>query len=202
MSARTGSSIVSGIFARHGLWCGKHQSSSNGAGFGGRYKTYEIVELKPWLHRHFGIAGAELHRPTAAQLRSFMQEVKRLVPNDRPIVCKLGVMFFHLWRPFNPYKIYVKRDLDCAVEASFARSKWGKRTVFMNKDEIRDAIEKRFAMMDMLHAKYGGKMVHVDRIIAGDYDEIQAAVEYAGLTFDENAVTGILEPKKWHFHEK
>lgn len=191
MTSRTGSSMVAGLFAHHGLWVGDKYVT--GSGLGKDYPSYETREVKSWLRERYDLQGAEL--VTNTQAGQFADFIAGIVPPGRRWLVKCGVMFWPLFEPLNPHIVYVRRDFENSVAAIMARPGAAAEAV------VRDLIARRYALMDQIHAEHGGTMIDTDKLIAGDYGDIRAAFDECGLEFVEEIAKTVIQPDRWHFHK-
>lgn len=189
MTSRTGSSLVAGIFAKHGLWHGPTYTTH--PPFGEPYKTFEVADLKPWLRSNYGLNGCEFVPDDRAD--EFRSVVDGVMPSDQRWMAKLGVMFWPLFRQFKPHVVVVKRDLCASVDAAMARAKDNDR------GKAEKAISRRYELMDEVIAETGGSVVVTDELIAGDITGISAALRQCGIEPDETIIKQAVDPKKWHF---
>lgn len=189
MTSRTGSSMVAGIFAHHGLWCGEEYYT--GSGLGKDYLSYETVAVKEWLRPRYGLQGATLVSDELAdEFRAF---IGNLVPKGPRWMVKCGVMFWPIFAQFEPHLIFVKRNFESSVAAIMGRPGAA------GEAEVRSVIERRYALMDAIQAKHGGRVIDTDALIDGDFTGIKAAFDYCGLEFVEDLARQVIDPELWHF---
>ena len=175
MTSRSRSSMVSSIFAQHGIFWGDTQKQSAG------YDTYENQNIKSLQKKIFkslrGLDPINDNDP----VNEFLKELNKFVPQTRTWSMKTGVEFFNAFLPLNPYNIFITRKPE-----DIAQSLCNKRPG-SNYDEALDVVHWRFNYMKELQAEHGGVFVSTDKIIAGDFSEIKEAIEYCDLEYDEEA---------------
>ena len=179
MTSRSRSSMVSAIFAAHGIFWGDTQKQSAG------YDTYENQTLKAIQIKYWGIPVME---PVSEDKKdNFIQDILKVVPKNEPWSMKTGIEFYPAYRDFNPYNIFITRKAE-----DVAKSLCQKR-VNANYDEALKIIKWRFDYMEKIKEEDGGVFVDTDLIIAGDYSQIKEAIEYCGIEFDEDATKGAIK---------
>ena len=170
MTSRSRSSMVAGIFAAHGINWGGKQSQSAG------YNTFENMDVRACQKRHFGLPYMQMVEPTA----EFIAEIYSLVPQNETYLVKTGIEYFDAFQPLIPFNIYLLRNPE-HVAASLCSKRKG-----LDPDAALQAAEWRFKMMRARHSTVGGVFIDTDRVIAGDFTQLRAAVEICGVLFDEN----------------
>lgn len=174
-TSRSGSSMIAGIFAAHGVNCGQTFQGSE-------YQTFENLELRRHVRDLAQRGGNE-----------FLDWVKPLGGTEE-LVRRLGVDLFkcsvECWKPFEPFAkaVKIKRSVDSAARSVVSRG------TDRDYDEAARIIRKRYAMMDSIP----GPTVHSEKVIAGDFDELREAFAYCGLEFDEAKARRCIKPKMWH----
>ena len=201
---RTGSSIVSQIFWRHGCWVSK-QTAKYVNQFG--YTTYEdrsirTVVKRQWTDylkkfKHKKVNGAPIV-PSKRYLDNIKVIVNRTVPKNVEFwMFKTSAQSYPLFIQFDPIFIFVDRDEDQAVQSLYDKSLV--REQYRSKDEMRKIYRRRMDTMSNIKEEHGGEWVNTDELMSGDYNSIQRAVEYCGLEYDPELVDASLHKKKWHY---
>jgi len=185
MTSRSRSSLVSKIFANHGVWWGDTLKKSRG------YDTYENQVIKkiqkdiikpksgtlPYLE--------ELDLTEETQQR-FHQSLKQhiedtMVKNCEKWSMKTGVEYFNAWRGLNPYNIFIKRETS-SIAKSISEKRIG------DYESAFHAANWRFEYMNRIQKEHGGVFINTDDIINGNYQGIREAMEYCGIDYNERAV--------------
>lgn len=182
MTSRSRSSMVSQIFARHGVFWGDTQKQSAG------YDTYENQNIKALQKKVFG--GLRTLEPMikadVPKIKEFLRELSKYVPAKDTWLMKTGCEFFGAFLPLNPYNVFIYRDpIDVAKSLCTKRpeARWPR-----DKDATLETINWRYDYMRHMQDKNGGVSVNTDNIIAGDFSEIKEAIEYCGLEYNLQAV--------------
>ena len=175
MTSRSRSSMVSSIFAQHGVFWGNTQKQSAG------YDTYENQNIKALQKKIFkslrGLDPINDNDP----VNEFIKELNKFVPQTRTWSMKTGVEFFNAFLPLNPYNIFITRKTE-----DVAQSLCNKRPG-TDYDEALRVANWRFDYMRELQAEHDGVFVSTDKIIAEDFSEIKEAIEYCDLEYNEEA---------------
>lgn len=161
--------MISGIFAAHGVHWGNDQRQSAG------YDTFENQAIKSLLKKHFGLPFCEM---TAPQIE-FLQDLYAIVPNNETWLMKTGIEYFDVFQPLAPFNLFLLRKPE-AVAKSICQKRPG-----ADYDVALKAANWRFATMRARQAQTGGAFIDTDRVIAGDFEQLQVAMEYCGVLFDE-----------------
>ncbi len=177
ITSRSRSSLVSSIFIQHGVWWGDTPVQING------YTSWENQHIKGLLKEFKTKYWKKVHlTPVSPKWNDeFEQKLSKLVPSDQTWMMKTGVEYFNAFKDLDPYNIFIRRPAE-----DVARSLANKRRDVVYQDAL-DAANWRFEYMDKLRDQYGGVDVDTDRIVANDFEQVQQAVEYCELTFDEEA---------------
>ena len=180
MTSRSGSSLVSKIFVRHGFDPGPEPVYSCG------YETFEnagvvrfVRENKPAIRLRTG------------QFCDFVPGVEKHIPENG--VVKMGVEYATLFQFLDPMVITVKRD-----PQSIARSMATKRGHPEQAPSCLPGIHLRFRLMDRARERWNGAEINTDEIMAGDFSTVEAAFKHHGLEYDEQIARDCVKPEKWH----
>ncbi len=176
MTSRSRSSMISGIFAAHGVNWGGVQSQSQG------YDTFENAAVKAVLKRHYGLPSCTLPEATPG----FLTDLYATVPQNETWLVKTGIEYFKTMQGFAPFNVFLLRSPEAV-----AKSLCSKRSE-CNYDEALEVAQWRFATMRAMQAKHGGVFVDTDRVIAGDFTQLGVALEYCGVLFDEKKTKGAI----------
>lgn len=192
-SPRTGSSLVTKIFADHGVWLGNISNKDNGFG----HLTYENVNLNLCVKNI--VKSQRVHdeweygtpiNANAKSLAAVADIVKSINPRE-PWAYKVSVELAPLFFQFNPKMIFVERDEEQAAQSMVDKGSGRAKT------EALDIHRKRMALMQAIQSEHGGEWVDTDELIEGNYKTIKKAVEFVGLTFDPIIVDKSVNPEQW-----
>jgi len=178
MTSRSRSSMVSAIFAAHGIFWGDRQVQSAG------YDTYENQKIKQIQSDFKPLWGRPHLRPVNADpavFKQFQNKIESIIPSNQRWSMKTGVEYYPAYRSLNPFNIFIIRKPE-----DVANSLCEKRISTKYKEAL-EAVLWRFDYMKQIAEEDGGVFVDTDLIKTGDYSQIKEAIEYCGITFDENA---------------
>ena len=149
MTSRSRSSMVSQIFARHGVFWGGTQKQSAG------YDTYENQNIKALQKSTFnGLRTLDpIRLPDEDHLvRKFIRDIQKYIPAQGRWSMKTGVEFFNAFLPLKPYNVFILRDpIDVAKSLCKKRadSVWPR-----DKEALLETLNWRFDYMRELQAKH------------------------------------------------
>ena len=175
MTSRSRSSMVSKIFAKHGVFWGDTQSQSAG------YDTYENQTVKAMQKAIFGGLRREDPINENDPVDFFLTQLEKVTPKDKIWSVKTGVEFLNAFQPLNPYHIYITRTPEDVANSVV------KKVPGATYDDALKTVKWRLAYMQECQEKHGGIFVSTDKIIDGDFSEIKEAIEYCGLEFSQEA---------------
>jgi len=175
MTSRSRSSMISGIFAAHGLNWGSRQRQSAG------YDTFENEAVKQVLKRYYGLPYCELIESTAA----FLNDLYAILPENDTILVKTGIEYFNAFQPLAPFNVYLLRKPEDVAASIVAKRQ-------VDYDEALKASKWRFSTMRAMQKLAGGAFIDTDRVIAGDFEQLQTAMEFCGVLFDEKKTKGAI----------
>lgn len=178
MTSRSRSSMVSAIFIEHGVWWGNTPATISG------YEMNENQNIKKILKKYKSKWGRPYMRAIAADddvFQNFQDDLARVVPSDKTWMMKTGVEYFPAYESLNPYNVFITRNPE-----DTARSLSDKRHDVDFEDALKTA-NWRFNFMKQLQLQHGGIFVSTDKIITGDFSDIQQAIEYCDIVYNEEA---------------
>lgn len=193
-SPRGGSSLVAGVFARHGFWTGKTFGGKDGIGSGG-YVNHENAAIKAWMKTHFPLRAGIHYEPNAAK-HDLRKACERIVPTYTPWMFKGPSEYFHVfdhWFP-NMVPVMVFRSRDQAVEAHVRRRG---ETVRANATKI---VESRYDFMEqLLDKRHDTHRVDAELIVDGKTAQIEdVIVDRYGMAFDHRLAMEGISPLNFH----
>ncbi len=180
ITSRSRSSMVSNIFIHHGVWWGNTVATQNWTEGGNRksYISYENQNVKKVLMKYKTKHWKKVHLTPVFPVDGFARDLTKILPSDKTWIMKTGVEYFNAFKELNPYNIFIKR-----APEGVAKSLSTKRRDVVYKDAY-DAAVWRFQYMNDMQQEHGGVSVDTDKIVEGDFSEMQQAIEYCGLEFD------------------
>jgi len=188
MVGRSGSSLVSGIIHRHGVWVGKQPAANhlNPKGF------FENNELKAALREH---AGGK-HFDTIAEgkdgLRSIFERIIRSQGyNDEKWLFKCGSTFHKMFFEFTPTWIKVWREPKFILKSI--------RNAHFQANMSDWELERMIAIHHRAMYDLPGYDIHPHKLIEGDDSEIKAIIEGIGLEYDSSITEKFIDRSYWHY---
>lgn len=178
ITSRSRSSMVSKIFAEHGVWWGDTLVQCSG------YNTYENQNIKKLQNKYKPQWGRPFMKPIEAEpkvFKNFQKELAKLVPTDKTWMMKTGVEYFPAYESLEPFNIFIFRPVDDVARSLVNKTKADYRVAF-------DAAKWRYGYMSQIKRKHGGVWIDTDDVFYGDYSGVKEALEYCGIKYDEKAV--------------
>lgn len=189
ITSRSRSSLVSSMFINHGVWWGNTRVKQEWADPNGEltsYISYENQDIKKLLFEYKTSHWKKVHLTPVFAVPKFLEKLANIVPANETWIMKTGVEYFNAFQGLDPYNIYITRKPE-----DVARSLCEKRTG-TNYQEAVDVAVWRFNYMQQLQKQFGGVFVNTDNLVQDDFSEVQEAIEYCGLTYDEAAAKGAI----------
>jgi hypothetical protein len=187
--ARSGSSLVTGIFGAHGLYVGPVEKKNP---FG--YCTNEHLTIREAVNN---ISRAD----PKTRMKSFHHSAGkrhardiflRDMPRDKRWVYKSGVTHFPLFDGlFDDMKhIFVLRNRQSVIESNLAKGHGNRESTEYIVNSLSDYTEE-------LGRTY--PIVHTDEVIAGNYSTLEWAFNYCDIEFQPEIADKLIDPNKWRF---
>ncbi|MGW8181288.1 MAG: hypothetical protein ACWGQW_21365, partial [bacterium] len=123
-------------------------------------------------------------------LKNVRDVVEKTIP-DGEWMFKTMAELYPLFLQFDPKIILVRRNEESAVASISEKHPKD------DKEYIRGIYKTRMVLMDHIEKVHGARWVDTDKLMLGNYDEIQEAVEYCGLEYDASKVREAIDPKLW-----
>lgn len=188
MTSRSRSSLVSRIFAEHGIWWGDTFVKTKGD-----YITYENSDIKR-IQKNLKIDNSkklpfckEIH-PDQETRDRFKRELTRVVHPSKRWSMKTGVEYFNLWSDLKPYNIFIYRNPEDVAKSVFEK---GGESV----EGAYNAAIWRYDYMKQCRDKYGGEWIDTDDIVRGDYTKVEKALAYCDIIYDRKKLEKAYEKK-------
>jgi hypothetical protein len=191
-SPRGGSSLVAGVFVRHGFWVGRTFGGPDGRGTGG-YVNHENAQIKQFMKEHWPLdAGNHFSNALRADLRGFCQKA---VPALTPWMFKGPSEYYGVWRQHFPFMraVFVYRDEKQAVEAHVRRR--GEKV----RQAASEIVRARYSFMDtMLGADELSWRVDAEKVVDGDLGQIAPVLAEYGIALDHREAMKGISPQMFH----
>jgi len=182
--ARSGSSMVTNIFAEHGFNTsrGQHAKLIDGA----EYWTFEDLAIKDY-YRHNRIK-------KDGDLTSFhtfinQDKLKKII-NDlpEPWIIKTGVEKWPLFK-----------SIPCVVVKIHRSAKHIARSMAAKKAEEYDWVYPLIVEKQKMLNQIQGHSVYTEDIIAGDFSSLDAVFNELGIGLNLGKVQKCVDPSMWHY---
>jgi len=188
---RSGSSLVAGLLAGHGVWVGETRPPDqwNPRGY------FENTELKRALVKRFGRdwLGAFPQPDDQCPSGAWQVEVARILKaqgyETGPWAFKGGAFYWKVWQPFEPVFIKVWREPG-AILRSYRRCR------FLNKYTESQAA-RIVARQHEAMAQIAGPDIMADQVAAGRGHAFRPALEPLGIAFDREIFEALINPDLW-----
>lgn len=191
-SPRGGSSLVAGVFVRHGFWVGRTFGGPDGRGTGG-YVNHENAQIKQFMKDHWPLeAGNHFADATRADLRGFCRKV---IPRDQEWLFKGPSEYYAVWRHHFPQMraVFVFRDEKQAVEAHVRRR--GEKV----RQAASEIVSQRYRFMEaMLRADPLSYRVDADSVVDGELGQFLPVLAEYGIELDHRKAMEGISPQMFH----
>ena len=183
---RSGSSMVAGVFAAHGVFTGvcKEADSRNEKGF---FEHVGFMELVTELYGKGLISRNSVPETHPDFKPRLMELMERDGYSGGPWFVKHAHVFHNIWRDFNPRFIIVKRDT-ASISESARDLGWSSSMSHITEGQ---------KMLDRVAKEHGAPIVDSNELIKGDYSSLERAFEYCGLIFNKWTANNFIEPGLW-----
>lgn len=182
--ARSGSSMVAGIFAAHGFNTsrGEYAKMRDGA----KYWTFESRKIKDFIRHN------RTEKP--GDLRNFHtfrnhDEFNRIVDGlPEPWVIKTGVEKWPLFRDIPAAVVKIRRSTEHIAQSIAAKRG-------DDYSEVYPLIIEKQKLFD----RVPGHNVYTEEIIVGDFSSLDPVFLELGVEFDPDKARNCVDPDKWHY---
>lgn len=182
--ARSGSSMVTSIFAAHGFHTsrGEHAKLIDGA----EYWTFEDLEIKKYYQHNRIQKDGDL-----TNFHTFVNpdKLKRIISElPEPWIIKTGV---EKWPLFE--------DIPCVVVKVHRRAKHIARSMAAKKAEEYGWVYPLIIGKQKLFNQIPGHSVYTEDIIAGDFSSLEPVFNELGMGLNLGKVQDCVDPAMWHY---
>ena len=211
---RSGTSLVAGLFAKHGVWTGKCRPADehNPTGY------FESVAFnKIWSKIHYNqnkklnskMKGRLTRKPRSEDesavdevLAKFevgfkekmLDAIKQEGYKGGHWLVKHDIIFHPAWGEFKPNWIAVRRD-ETAIMNSFRRVYRSERRILNNSSAW---ISPCARYLEKFIIDYDASAIWYEHLMNGDFSELGAAMQRCGLKMDERLVRAFIDPSLDH----
>lgn len=174
--ARSGTSMIAGLLHLHGMWVGRCRQADerNPKGF------FENKRINKLLRNDGDLTS-----------RNFEYAVKRILRREGYRggywVVKHGVTpHWHVWDRLNPHWVLVRREPGQIFLSQI-----------FNCKRVEN-IKRQTRIMDEIKARRNGHDIHPEKIVHGDYEEIEHFMGPLGLAFSPTIAEEFVEKELWN----
>lgn len=179
---RSGSSMITSIFRKHGLNIGSKGHENE---FG--YQTYENIKIRQMVNNICHVTGT----PPVKKFKSGVNDghIKRIfsMHMKEPWLYKVGPQDHDVLKSLDAKFVVVSRDLDSVTDSQIEK-RGGNWELKRQANSI---------IMDYM-LSFGYPVVNSDEVIGGDYLSLESAFHYCGLELDQRKVEECIDRKMWH----
>lgn len=186
---RSGSSMVAGLFAAHGVWVGATRpiGTSNPKG------NFEGTAVGSVLDKHYGalVGGGKVGRYLPDIAWEIVTAIRAEGYTGGPWLWKGSAMYWRAFVDLDPIYVTVRRDERSIVASNEAFPRMGG-----------DPKHSRHAHRNVLRKleDYGRALrVDAQNLIDHDYRQIVSVFDRCGLEFDAKIADEWIDPELWHF---
>jgi len=187
---RSGSSVITSIFAGHGLSLGRADSVNS---YG--YRTFENKEIRQSINHITHMVGPADKAFTSGHGPNHVKSIfERLIP--RGDWCfKAGPQYWDVIRDAFPDAkgVLIYRNPESIIIQSH-RDKTGKL-----ESDVRWWVDQFVDKMARIHDEFRFPYIYTDEVMAGDYSSLRDAMDYCGLEFDPAIADKRIDKKQWHY---
>jgi hypothetical protein len=182
--ARSGSSMVTSIFAAHGF----HTSRGHYAKLvdGAKYWTFEDSKLRDYYRGNRIVKPGDL-----INFHTFVnhEKLKRVISGlPEPWIIKTGVEKWPLFK-----------DLPCVVVKVRRSAKHIARSMATKKGEAFDYVYPLIVGKQELFNEFSGHSVYSEDIIAGDFSSLGPVFDELGMALNLSKAQDCVNPDMWHY---
>lgn len=185
---RSGSSMVAGLFAAHGVWVGTYWPGDQWNAKG----HFENVPIRNALKERFGkiVGTGEPADPVDGWRDKCLGLIRGDGYDGGPWLFKGTAMYWPLWGEFSPRWVCVRRSLD-AIRSSGEASG-------MLRGVSDAALQAHVDALDHIRDDLGGVDVDTSALVGeGDYSTLERAFEHCGIEMDPEIVDEFIDPGLW-----
>jgi hypothetical protein len=183
---RSGTSMVAGTFAAHGVFVGtcKEADNKNPKGF------FEHVGFTDLVIKMYGRGLISKNRIPESH-PDFKPKLMELMERDGysggPWLVKHAHVYYRIWKDFSPRFVVVKRDSESISESAKELGWASSMSHIAGAQKILDRAAK----------ERGAPVVYSNEIVEGNFDSLQKAFEYCHLTFNSWTASQFIDPSLW-----
>jgi hypothetical protein len=182
--------MVAGIFREHEIFTGTCLGVTDLIPTG----AVENIGLKQILKADY-----PLGLDTVKDFREgFRKKIETVMKQDGyeegPWMAKHAAVYWKVWDEFSPKFVIVKRNYESVINSNTKSGMAGIRG-----EQLKAAYNLNLHEMDCVHDKFGSPVIHSDKVIQGDFSEVEKAFDYCGLEFEIDRAETVVRPEHWHY---
>lgn len=184
---RSGTSMVAGLFAEHGVFVGncKPADERNPKGF------FEHIGFTQLVIKHYGNARVSKGIPVNPMVGfrdAIIKSIEEDGYSDGPWLIKHATVWHRLWEEFHPKFVLVRRPSE-DILSSIKNVGWKPRT---------EIIDMGQTILNELAKLPHAIQVESNSIVDGDFTMLKRAFEHCGLELNEVLVKGFVDSALWN----
>lgn len=182
-TGRAGSSMVAGIFAKHGLWCGEQRKEPVQFNAKGFFENEELHKLMKKLH------GREIEAPILSEIHpDWLKRAEKIMISQSvtdPWFFKTGAWYHKCWEPFTDRIVKIHRPFEKVMESY-------RKCGFLpfGRYDVEHILAQQIDYMESLPGVY----VNTEELVQGDISSLEDAFDYCGLNFDRKIAEAFIDP--------
>lgn len=184
---RSGSSMVAGLFAEHGVWAGdcRRGDSRNPKGY------FENKVIQEKMKDRFGVDWlGEFPEVDLAWPGVVKQTLERQKCTE-PWLFKTGAFYWKVWKPFDPVFVKVWRPeeeiLSSYARCGFLRNRYSQK-------EIRRVVSRQLEAMKSID----GPDIDTNTLVAGDYNGLETALKSLDIEINQRKTDSFINESFWN----
>ena len=186
---RTGSSMIAGIFAAHGVFTGQTTPATSWAPSG----TFGNYRIKKVLKTGHPAGLQDLAKPVP----NFQSRLDAAIIADGyrkgPWLIKCAAIYWPLFDDMDPDFVLIRRKPDAVVKSNEATMITG-----LSGDEFEKARQLYEEQIDLLEMD-GYPVVDSEDVVDGDFRALADAFDSCGLEFKPEIARDVIMTDQWHY---
>ena len=183
---RSGSSMVAGILAAHGIWAGtcREADEHNPRGYFEHAALNQLIaeEIGPLVNR------GEIRAPPPGFIDRVHETIRADGYEGGPWLYKCSVVYWRLFEPLNPIWVTVRRGVRSVLASGRASERYRPNP---------GSVGRHLWALVYLEAERGAHVIRAQDIVGGDYSALEPVLEAVGLRLDPAVVREFVDPKLW-----
>ena len=187
---RTGSSMISQIIEKHGIFLGKGGDPNQFCPTG----NSQNLNLEHILIDMFGMGIHLIKEPQKGFRKRMLDAIYAEGYDGGDWMAKHAAVYWKVWEEFEPRYINVRRSLSSIFMSNTVSNMAGRQ----GKD-LMDALDVNIEQMRIVNKKYDAPYIESDEVVAGNYESLENALNHYGIEFDPTIPEQVIDRSHWHF---